>query len=308
MNVLVTGAGGFIGGHLVEHLVKQGCTVTAVSRRPRMAGLRCRWLSTPQMDLSADWAPLLAGIDSVVHLAGLAHSRAAASSVVYQQRLQRINVDTTAALYRDSSRCGIGRFLFVSSIAALTSRSVGQLTAATPAKPSTPYGKSKLAAERAIEFGYPTWGCPYTILRPPVIYGRGNPANMHALMQLIRSGVPLPFRSLTNRRSILYVENLCDVIYRCLTTPAAANQTFLVSDGCDLSTPELICHIATAAKVPCRLFAFPEGILRFASRFNPDDSLAKLTGSLYLDIEPLKRSLSWTPLFSVSQGLARTLI
>lgn len=306
MKVLITGAGGFVGQHLVDYLLDSGSEVVAVSRFPSARPVSCRWVLSPGTE--AEWHRLLVSVTAVVHLAGLAHRAATRwDRKAHQQEMMKINFAATSELYQTASRCGVSRFLFLSSIAALTSRSVGQLGDDTPPWPISPYGISKLAADRAIEDGARNGGCPFTILRPPMIYGRGNSGNIAALTKLVKSGVPLPFRSLTNRRSFLYVGNLCDVVHRCLRSPAAANRRFLVSDGADVSTPELIRLIAASANVPCRLFSVPESVFRTIARFNPDGALAKLVGSLYLDIEPLKKALDWKPPFSVNEGLASAL-
>jgi nucleoside-diphosphate-sugar epimerase len=308
MRVLVTGASGFLGRHLVRHLAARSCTVLAVTRTPLAGetGTPIAWQRIGHLDGQTDWSPWLRGMDAVVHLAGVAH-RANEASAAYTAELERVNVQGTVRLHAQCGLCGVGHFIFVSSLAAVTSRSLGRIDDATPSAPTTPYGHSKWRAEQALISARSVGGADYTILRPPLIYGAGNPANMARLVHLVRSGLPLPFGSLCNQRSFMFVGNLCDAIYHCLHASAARNQTFFVSDNRDLSTPELIRLIAQAGGWPCRLVPFPTPILEALARLNPDGSIAKLVGSLYLDVSPIKAALAWLPPFTVESGLRETL-
>jgi nucleoside-diphosphate-sugar epimerase len=308
VKILVTGASGFIGRHLVASLAARGEKVVAVSRHQPTSVAGVEWKPTPELSDGTNWAPLLIGCDALVHLAAVAHRRVTDHNS-YLAELQRVNVDATVRLYEASRSCGMKRFVFVSSLAAVTSRSAGLIDGTTPAQPSTPYGRSKLNAEQAlIELkGKGREGTSLTVLRPPVIYGRGNPGNMDRIFKLIRSGLPLPLESLRNRRSFLYVGNLCDAVHKCLLSPMPIDGTYFVSDRCDLSTPELIRTAAAAMGHPARLLPFPASLWSVVARLQPDGPIAKLVGSLYLDVAPLTRALRWSPPFTPEQGLRATL-
>jgi len=306
MKILVTGANGFIGRHLVATLSSRGEEVVAVSRHQPTPAARVEWRPTPDLDDGTKWGPLLGGCDAVVHLAGVAHRRVTDHDA-YAAELQRVNVDATMRLYEASRSCGVQRFIFVSSLAAVTSRSAGLVDETTPARPCNPYGRSKLAAEQALIALNGNDGTSLTVLRPPVIYGRGNPGNMDRIFRLIRSGLPLPFGSLCNRRSFLYVGNFCDAVHKCLLAPVSVAGTYFVSDRCDLSTPELIQLIAEASGRRARLWPFPASLWNMVARLQPDGSTAKLVGSLYVDVAPLMNVLKWSPPFTPAQGLRATI-
>jgi nucleoside-diphosphate-sugar epimerase len=202
------------------------------------------------------------------------------------------------------------------------------LTDCTIPHPVTAYGRSKLAAEGAIKSVLADSDCAWTILRPPLVYGPGNKANFGSLVKLVQPGLPLPLASVRNRRSFIYVENLVDLIATCLGNPKAFGKTFLPTDGDDLSTAELIEKIARAetrnlsrrqaqAKPECsgggcaarraRLFPFPESLLKVMGLLPGLGALRKLTSSLYVDSEPIRRDLGWIPPFTMEEGLRRTL-
>ena len=306
MKILVTGASGFIGRHLISTLIARGEQVVAVSRYQPAPKVNIEWKLSPELDGLTDWTALLSGCDAVVHLAGVAHRRVTDRNA-YAAELQRVNVDATARLYAAACGAGISQFIFVSSLAAVTSRSIGAVNAGTPPCPTNPYGRSKLAAEETLAELGKQGGIPLTVLRPPVIYGAGNPGNMERILRLIRSGLPLPFGSLHNRRSFLYVGNLCDAVHRCLVAPTPVAGTYLLSDNRDLSTSELIQLIAKTSGRGTRLWPFPTSLWRLVSRLRPDGATAKLVGSLYLDVTPFMNALAWAPAFTPEQGLHATL-
>jgi nucleoside-diphosphate-sugar epimerase len=201
------------------------------------------------------------------------------------------------------------------------------LSAETTPRPNSAYGRSKLEAERAIRETLSNTACAWTILRPPLVYGKGNKANFGLLLKLVKSGIPLPLASVRNRRSFVYVENLVDVIVACLGNSKAFGKTYLPSDGEDVSTPELIRKIAKAnqsfqfsefskqgagrstlgSRRTLRLFPFPESILKALGRLPGLGALRKLTSSLYVDSEPLREDLGWSPRFTIDDGLIKTL-
>ena len=177
----------------------------------------------------------------------------------------------------------------------------------SPTRPHTPYGRSKLEAEEGLARLRAEAGLKATILRPPLVYGPGNPGNMARLMRLIRSGLPLPLASLRNRRSLLYVGNLTDALLRCAGSPAAVGATWLVADSRDLSTPELVRQLARAMGLPARLLPFPPGALRLLGRaLGRQADVERLAGSLWLDCTRIRRELGWSAPVPVEEGLRLT--
>jgi nucleoside-diphosphate-sugar epimerase len=330
MKILVTGASGFVGANLIEVLKDAGNKVIATSRsRVEQPGIF--YVASPELGPEADWTPALSGIDAVVHLAGRAHVTAERTDAKTDQAYLRINAEGTRALAAQCAAAGVKHIIFLSSCHAIAGESDDVLTDRTVPQPVTAYGRSKLAAEDAIKSVLANSNCAWTILRPPLVYGPGNKANFGLLVKLVQTGIPLPLASVRNRRSFICVENLVDLIVTCLGNPKAFGKTFLPSDGEDLSTAELIEKIARANEsVPCsvfsdsvgdretrhmphaarhsaRLFRFPPSLLKAAGRLPGLGALRKLTSSLYVDSEPIRRELGWTPPFTMEEGLRRML-
>jgi nucleoside-diphosphate-sugar epimerase len=284
---------------------------------------------SPELGPRAGWAAALAGIDAVVHLAGLAAVDGPSNSGDLEGEYRKVNVEGTRALAKQAAKAGVKHFVFMSSLHAVAAGSDVRISEETEPHPTSAYGRSKLDAEKAIQEELRTSGCAWTILRPPLVYGPGNQANFGLLLKLVKTGIPLPLASVRNRRSFIYVENLVDLISKCLGNPKAFGKVYLPSDGDDLSTAELIEKIARAetrnlsrrqakAKPECsgggcaarraRLFPFPESILKALGRLPGLGALRKLTSSLYVDSEPIRRDLGWSPPFTMEEGLRRTLV
>jgi nucleoside-diphosphate-sugar epimerase len=330
MRALVTGASGFVGANLIEVLKDEGNKVVATSRsRVEQPGIF--YVASPELGPEADWTLALSGIDAVVHLAGRAHVTSEQADAKTDQAYLRINAEGTRALAAQCAAAGVKHFIFLSSCHAIAGESDDVLTDRAVPQPVTAYGRSKLAAEEAIKSVLADSDCAWTILRPPLVYGPGNKANFGLLVKLVQTGLPLPLASVRNRRSFIYVENLVDLIVNCLGNPKAFGKIFLPSDGDDLSTAELIekiaradesvqCsvfsdsvgdretrHMPHAARHSARLFRFPPSLLKAAGRLPGLGALRKLTSSLYVDSEPIRRDLGWTPPFTMEEGLRRTL-
>ena len=326
--VLVTGATGFIGTALVRRLLAESMQISAATRRK--TALQCPAFEVGEIDSSTDWSCALQGIDTLVHLAAYAH--VLDSRRIDHEHMKRVNVEGSANLARQAAKAGIRHFVFISSIGAMAEASDRILTADSRCDPTTAYGKSKRDAESAIKQEAEAYGMNLTTLRPPLVYGLGNPGNMQRLLRLTRSEIPLPLASVKNRRSFIYVENLVDLITACLGNPKAFGKTFLPSDGEDVSTPQLIRAIAHASTSveedrrgktgngsaarhashvthhSLRLFPFPATALKAIGRLPGLGALRKLTSSLYVDSAPIRRDLSWTPPFTMEEGLRRTLV
>ncbi|MEO0458285.1 MAG: NAD-dependent epimerase/dehydratase family protein [Cyanobacteria bacterium P01_A01_bin.114] len=317
--VLVTGATGFIGRHLLPALFQVDWrTIAAVRHQdyppfsvPVSAGV------VGEIDGQTDWAAALEGVETVVHLAARAH-QIKETSLDPEGDFQRVNVHGTARLVKQCVESGVKHFVLISSIGAMATLSATRLTAESPCRPDTPYGRSKLDAEKAlIELAGDalTW----TIIRPTLVYGPGNPGNMARLIKLVGTGLPLPFGAIDNRRSFIYVGNLVDVIVQTMTHPQAIDQVFLASDGEDLSTPALIKALADCAGKPCQLLEVPPGLLRLGGRLGDglqavlgrpiglsSETMERLMGSLFVDNGKLRSRLGWQPPYSLEAGLQCT--
>lgn len=300
MRVVVTGASGFVGRHLLPVLREAGHEVAAVSRA-RVPGIDADWIRSPELGPDADWRPLLERADAVVHLAARAHVPSETSGNDIEALYRRINADGTRGLAQQAAGCAVRRFLFMSSCHAVAAASDEIITSESVPRPVTAYGRSKLAAEEAVREEF---AAGWTILRPPLVYGPGNRANFERLLRLVRSGVPLPLAGVRNRRSFLHVGNLAAAILACLDCPAAAGKTYLPSDEADVSTPELIRCIARSQGVEPRLFSVPAPILSAMTALPGGGALRKLCSSLFVDSEPLRRETGWRPHIGLDQGLA----
>lgn len=303
--VLVTGASGFIGGALVDRLLAEGVPTVATVRRPLTGG---RTIAVGDIGPDTDWRDPLAGVDCVVHLAArvhVMHDRAADPLAEFR----KVNVDGTLALARQAVAAGVRRFIFVSSIKVNGEGTApGRPFAADDAPaPADAYGISKLEAERSLLALAAETGMQMVIIRPALVYGPGVKANFRSMMSWLSKGVPLPLGAIENRRSLVALDNLVDLIVTCLNHPAAAGQVFLVSDGEDLSTTELLRRMGAALGRPARLLPVPAAWLDGAARLLGRGAVAqRLCGSLQVDIEKTRRLLDWTPPVTVDEALRET--
>ena len=305
---LVTGTTGFVGSHLIPVLRVQGLAVRAV-RRSRDASVADGVEPVVAGDLAdaPDLRQALEGVDTVVHLAGRAHVMSE-TAVDPEAAFHRANVDATRHLAKQAAAAGVRRFVFLSSAKVNGERTTGRpFTEADDPAPEDAYGRSKWRAEQTLrEIGAAT-GLEVVVIRPPLVYGPGVKANFLRLLGLIERGVPLPLAGVHNRRSLVGVWNLCDLIATAARHRAAAGETFLASDQHDLSTPDLVRSIAAAMGRPARLFPFPTPVLRLAARIAGQGGAAeRLVGSLQVDSAKATRLLGWVPRMSVEDGLRRT--
>jgi nucleoside-diphosphate-sugar epimerase len=255
--VLVTGADGFIGSHVVPHLAAWGYRVIAAARTPvAFDGPNIVAARLPDLSAPFDWDPLVEGCDAVVHLAGIAHRHA------HERQYDRVNRQATEALAQAAFRRGI-HLVFVSSIAAQSgSFSDQELTEEDPPTPNNSYGRSKLAAEEAVRAS----GVSFTILRPVVIYGGGEKGNFALVHKIASLPLPLPFGALTARRSVLSVENFNSAVETVLANPRSRGETLIVSDPVPITVAEVIARHRASLNRPAWLVPIPERWLELSLR------------------------------------------
>ncbi len=307
MQVLVTGANGFVGRALSAKAVTLPLSVRGVIRSSCDLPNGVEGLVVVSMDGTTDWCDALLGCDAVVHLAARVHvmHEAAADPLI---KFRRVNVQGTLNLAQQAAAAGVRRFVFVSSI-----KVNGESTAPgspfnvddAPA-PLDAYGISKMEAEQGLQEIAAKTGMEVVIIRPPLVYGPGVKANFAAMMRWLQRGVPLPLGAIHNQRSLVALDNLVDLILTCIDHPAAANQTFLVSDGEDLSTTQLLRRMGQAMGQPARLIPVPPALLKAGAALVGRPELAqRLCGSLQVDMSKTQQLLGWNPPISVDKGLRR---
>lgn len=308
--VLVTGANGFIGQAVCDDLPSRGYRVLGAVRKHANAGqsAAAQHLVMGDIDEHTDWAATLSGGDSVVHLAARVHlMRETAADPLAEFR--RVNVALTLNLARQAAIAGVRRFVFVSSVKVNGENTpVGQpFTADDVPQPLDPYAVSKLEAEQALMQLAEQTGMEVVIIRPALVYGPGVKANFFGMIRWLLKGVPLPLGAMDNQRSLVALDNLVDLIATCLHHPAAANQTFLVSDGEDLTVTALLQRTAAALRRPARLLPVPMVVLRTVGRmFGKEALVRRLCNSLQVDITKTRRLLDWQPPVSVNAALRKT--
>jgi nucleoside-diphosphate-sugar epimerase len=307
-NILVTGATGFIGGHLLPVLHKKNLQITLAVRNdlPEKLNPDYKVFNVGEIEENTDWTEALKEVDTVIHLAARAH-QLNDQAINPEAEFLRINCEGTEALVKQAIASGVKHFIFISSIGAMGTLSEQILTEKSPCHPDSPYGRSKLQAEQALIELCQNSPMTWTILRPTLVYGIGNPGNMERLMKLVKTGFPLPLGSIKNRKSFVYVGNLVDAIITCINHPNAKNQTFIVSDGDDLSTTDLIRRLGKALRKSPLLLPVPAELLRLTTKLlGKADIGDRLLGSLQVDSSKIRQMLDWTPPYTVDQGLQAT--
>lgn len=303
--VLVTGADGFVGRTVRARLSTVGRPWRGAVRGGDAVSGREELLAVGDIGPETDWGAALEGVDAVVHLAARAHVlRERAADPLGEYR--RVNVAGTGRLAREAADRGVRRFVFVSS-AGVNGDLAGPdrpFTERDVPRPHSHYALSKWEAEEELRAVSSRTGMEVAILRPPLVYGPGVKANFLRLMRLVSRGLPLPFGSVDNRRSLLGADNLADAITVCLDHAGAAGETFLLGDGESISTPGLIRNLARALGRPVRLLPCPPGLLGAAARAVGASARARqLLGSLVVDDRKIRERLGWRPARAMTEGL-----
>jgi nucleoside-diphosphate-sugar epimerase len=307
----VTGATGFVGARVCAALERAGRSVTAVVRDERAAARLppvSRQVAVGDLAGEVDWRVAVADVDAVVHLAARVHVLDETGAEAADE-YRRVNVDATVALAEAAAASGVQRFVFVSTIKVQGEGRAEPYTEADPAGPTDAYAHSKwLAEQRLADIGRRT-GMEVCVLRPPLVYGRNVGGNFLRLLRLVdvAAALPLPLGGIRNCRSMLFVDNLADAVVACVRHPAAAGELFLVSDGEDLSTSELLSRLARIAGSRARLFPVPQGVVETGARLvGKAPEARRLLGTLTVDSSRIRRRLGWVPPFTVDEGLRAT--
>ena len=306
--VLVTGANGFIGNALCEALLCSGHVVRGALRSAYSGITAVESQVVGEINGSTDWSEALRNIDVVIHLAARVHVMDDQSADPLAE-FRRVNVDGSLNLAKQAASAGVKRLIYLSSV-----KVNGEYTLpgrpfreSDMANPQDAYGRSKFEAEQGLLLVAQQTGMEVVIIRPPLVYGQGVKANFASMMRAVKRGIPLPLGAIHNSRSFVYVGNLVSLIANCITHPAAANQVFLVSDGSDLSTTQLLKKCATALAVKSRLWHVPESLIEsLAALVGKRDVAQRLCGNLQVDITKAQSLLGWAPPIAIAEGLKAT--
>ncbi|WP_298718268.1 SDR family oxidoreductase [uncultured Oceanisphaera sp.] len=304
-NILVTGATGFVGQALLGQLLENGEYKVTAALRAASGFDRCAANVVGDITNATDWSTALTNQQVVIHVAARAHIvKDEVANPLAEYR--RVNVDGTLNLASQAAASSVKRFIFISSIGVNGNLNTRPFTENDESNPADPYAQSKWEAEQGLWEIQRETEIEIIIIRPPLVYGPNAPGNFGSLMRWVEKGLPLPLGAIHNRRSLVALDNLVDLIISCIDHPAAANQVFLAGDGEDVSTSELLRGVAQAAGKPCRLLPVPAGLLQLGATMLGKKAMAqRLLGSLQVDISKARNVLGWTPPLSVEQGLKR---
>lgn len=307
--VLVTGATGFVGKALCKKLLTGGWPVVGTYRtdcsvKKLPVGIEKAWIKS--IGPNTDWQEALNGIDTVIHLAARVHvfGNTAADAIT---EYRRVNVAGTSHLAQTAASMGVRRFIYISSVKVYGEGNAVVYTERDSPMPTTPYGISKYEAEQLLQEIIDKTDLEVVVLRPPLVYGPHVKANFLQLLKVVDMGIPLPFANVRNRRSLIFLENLLDAIVTCIHHPKAARKTYLLSDGLDTSTPELIQKTASVLGRPVRLFPFSLNLLRLLAKVTGrSETVDRLLNSFAVDSSRISTELDWIPRFTMTEGLAET--
>jgi UDP-glucose 4-epimerase len=310
MRVLVSGAGGFVGSALLRRLAAADFESIGIYRSSSAVGRAApagrRLLGN--LDSTQDWSGIPRSSHALIHAAARVHvMRDTAADPLLEYR--RVNVEGTLNLARQAAAAGLRRFVFISTIKVNGEATAGDaaFSADDPPAPLDPYGISKWEAEQGLRDLALRTGMEVVIIRPPLVYGPQVRGNFRSMLQWLKRGLPLPLGSVRNQRSLVYLDNLLDLIVDCIDHPAAAGQTFLVCDAEALSTPELLRRAGRALGHPARLLSVPPAFITgAAAALGKKQAASRLCGSLRVNMAKTTRMLGWTPAASIDRGLEMT--
>ena len=309
LNILVTGSTGFIGQALITQLdIHSFKPLASVRKQTSLFSSHIKQMAGGDILPNTAWKEALSNIDIVIHLAARVHVMNDTNTNPLAE-FRKVNTEGTLNLARQAADSGVKRFIFLSSIK--VNGEVTDLNSPFLSKdtyvPSDPYGLSKYEAEQGLKKFAKETGMEVVIIRPPLVYGPNVKANFLSMMKWLYKEVPLPLGSIHNKRSLVALENLIDLIIACINHPAAANQTFLVSDDEDLSTTDLLQRMTKALGKPSRLLPIPSNIITLGATLLGKSAVAqRLCGSLQVDISHTKNTLGWKPPVSVGEALQKT--
>jgi nucleoside-diphosphate-sugar epimerase len=305
--ILLTGATGFVGRALLKSLLSCDRFIVRATYRASTFDLNsfAEWVLMPDLSLNSDWSSALKGVDVVIHLAARVH---VLNDDLYDQltEFRKVNVQATKNLASQAALAGVKRFIFISTIGVHGSFTPhdSKFTEESVINPQNYYSQSKWEAELELVRATRNTPMDFVIVRPPMIYGLNAPGNFGLLMKVLYRGWPLPFGALDNKRAMVSLMNFIDFILLLLSHPNAANQTFLVSDGHDISTTNLLRRVAFGMHKKVVLFFFPQFIIqKIAYFFDKSLKYNQLYGSLQVDITKAKVLLGWSPIISINEGL-----
>jgi nucleoside-diphosphate-sugar epimerase len=313
--VLVTGGSGFVGQRLLNVLINKKYSIRSayyksIISMDNLIAPDIEWVKCNLVDDNIDYSKLFFGVDVIVHLAGLAHVLKQDKHTI--ELFRKVNIDSTEKLAKAAAANGVKQFIFISSIKVngetAKSNLHHQYTYINETeKPVGQYAISKSEAENRLKEICNLTGMRYTIFRPPLLYGPGVKANFLKIIKLIDKGIPLPLAGIENKRSMLYVDNLCHAIEHCINKDYAGNELFFIKD-IDCSTVQLIKVIANALGKPQRLFSFPISLLKLcAIGTGRRDQFLKLTESLMIDDSHIRQTTGWIPDVNFDDAIKTTI-
>lgn len=320
MRVLVTGGTGFLGGHLIRDLSGSECQIIALARNMPQGAWPDNVVWCCNNDFQdRDWlSDVLGGIDVVIHAAAYAH-QTRETSEEDKQIFQAVNVGLTDQLFSVSQEAGVKQFIYISSIGALTSFSSQIVTEEVDPCPENDYGESKLAAERVLLQKSESESTKITIIRPTLIYGRGNPGNMDRLSSLIDKRIPMPFKSVDAKRTFVYIGNLVSLIKACILNSNAYGEDFIAADSEVVTLEDIVVSLSKAKNVRIKLFYLPRGLWKLLGVFGDvaskmlrrsvgvdSYSVSRLIGSLVCSNVKARSVLGWQPPYTFQQGVRET--
>lgn len=308
MKFMISGAGGFVGKALCAELLRRGQSVSAAVRSGNSLIENTEVIIIGAIDGETNWADALADVNVVIHLAARVHVMRENATDPLAEFL-KVNLHGTSNLARQAASSGVKRLVYVSSI-----KVNGEQTSTTQSfteldepSPQDFYSISKWQAEQALWRISQETGLEIVVVRPPLVYGSGVKGNFAQMLAVIAKRIPLPLASADNRRSLIYVKNLVDALIACATHPVAAGQTYLVCDGEDISTPDLLRQLGDAMGCPAHILPLPLSWLRMLGKLSgKSDQVERLLGSLQVDSGKIRRDLNWVPPYTLQQGLQAT--